>query len=91
MAMNRIEEFTTPIRTVLQAHPLYTTLALSLGLSIYRWNSNRVGNVLCTFTVSCRALSLGQSSRLWIGVSCSEFHKRGSLDKAHERAYRQRV
>jgi hypothetical protein len=52
MAMNRIEGLYTSIGTVPQAHPLDTTLALSLGLSIYRWNAIRVSNVLYTFTLS---------------------------------------
>ena len=40
--MDRIEEFVTPIRGVLGAHPAYTLVALSLGVSFFRWNSNRV-------------------------------------------------
>ena len=40
--MDKVEEFATPIKRVLQAHPLYTAIALSLGYSVYRWNATRV-------------------------------------------------
>ena len=42
--MDRMEEFTSPIRKALEARPAYTLVALSLGFSLYRWNSKRVGN-----------------------------------------------
>ena len=53
IGVDRIEEFSTPISRVLGAHPVYTAVALSLGLSVYRWNANRVGDDLeiCTFSL----------------------------------------
>ena len=44
--MKTIEEFSTSIRRVLETHPAYTITALSLGFSIYRWNANRVRDML---------------------------------------------
>ena len=41
--MDRMEEYTAPIRRALEAHPAYTLVALSLGFSVYRWNTTRVG------------------------------------------------
>ena len=41
--MDRLEEFSKPIKRAIETHPLYTVVALSLGLSVYRWNTNRVG------------------------------------------------
>jgi cytochrome P450 len=40
--MDRIEEFATPIKRALEAHPVYAFVTLSLGFSVYRWNANRV-------------------------------------------------
>ena len=53
MSMDRMEEFSAPISRVLGAHPVYTAVALSLGLSVYRWNANRVGDDIdiCTFSL----------------------------------------
>jgi hypothetical protein len=40
--MDRIEQFVTPIRRTLEIHPISIIVALSLGVSIYRWNAHRV-------------------------------------------------
>jgi len=43
--MDTIEDVFTPIRSVFQAHPVYTVVGISLGFSIYRWNANRVSGM----------------------------------------------
>ena len=45
--MDRVGELVIPIRRVLEARPIYTVVALSLGFSLYRWNANRVGYTIC--------------------------------------------
>jgi hypothetical protein len=50
--MDRIEEFATPIKRALEAHPVYAFVTLSLGFSVYRWNANRVGCMTGTSTSS---------------------------------------
>jgi len=44
--MKTTEEFSTLIRRVLEAYPAYTIVALLLGFSIYRWNANRVRDMV---------------------------------------------
>jgi hypothetical protein len=54
--MDRIGEFAIPIGRVLETRPIYTVVALSLGLSVYRWNANRVGHTVyssSSHTESC--------------------------------------
>jgi hypothetical protein len=43
----------TPIRRVVQAHPIYKVVVFSLGFSAYRWNANRVRDDLNVFTLQC--------------------------------------
>ena len=42
--MDTIEEAFTPIKSILQAYPVYTAVGISLGFSVYRWNANRVSD-----------------------------------------------
>ena len=53
--MDRIGEFAPPIRSVLEIHPGYTAIAISLGFFVYRWNSNRVGQMIRATTSLCHA------------------------------------
>ena len=48
--MDRIEEFITPIRRFLEAHPTHMFVALLLGFSVYHWNASRVGCMICATT-----------------------------------------
>ena len=45
--MDRVGEFSILITRVLEARPIYTVVALSLGFSLYRWNANRVSYTIC--------------------------------------------
>ena len=72
--MDRIEEFATPIRRVLHAHPAYTLVGLSLGYSLFRWNSNRVGDALRHLLT---VLKITSRSRFP--------HQRSALAQMHER------
>ena len=49
--MDRTAESATAIRRVLEAHPVYTGIALMLGFSVYRWNINRVSYTICAVAV----------------------------------------
>ena len=45
--MDWVGDFAIHIRRVLEARPIYTVVALSLGFTLYRWNANRVGYTIC--------------------------------------------
>jgi len=79
--MDRVGEFAIPIRRILEARPIYTVVALSLGVSIYRWNANRVGYTFCAViqTMLIKGLSLDQIPHLWIRNPPSEFYQRSTL------------
>ena len=70
--MDRIEEFASPIRSVLEIYPAYTAISVLLGFYVYRWNANRVRRMIraTTFAV-LRLTSRPKFTRMDLKSLCS--------------------